>query len=192
MVQEKCILKKTVLYISSAAVNVKKTELSLEEFLGMLSGLKMSEMSFVMLKPDAVLRRYSGKILTRFEEKGLKIVATKLLIINKELAEKHYAEHSEKPFFKDLVDYITSGPVLAFVFEGEGCIPIIRKIVGATNPKEAELGSIRGDYAIDTGRNIIHASDSIESAEREINLFFNNAEIHKYKLPDEELIYEEP
>lgn len=145
-----------------------------------------------MLKPDALLRRLLGKVISRFEERGLKINAAKIMIIEKDLAEKHYAEHSQKPFFGDLVEYITSGPVLAMAVEGEECITLIRKMVGATNPKEAELGTIRGDYAIDTGRNIIHASDSTESARRELNLFFKDSEIYKYPLPDEELIYEEP
>ncbi|MDD1774249.1 MAG: nucleoside-diphosphate kinase [Methanobacterium sp.] len=152
----------------------------------------MKEMSFLMLKPDAVKRKLSGEIISRLENKGLKIVAAKMLIITPELAEKHYGEHSEKPFFKDLVDYITSGPVLAMVIEGGECISLIRKMVGATNPKEASLGTIRGDYAIDTGRNIIHASDSPASATREIALFFDDSEICSYTLPDEELIYEEP
>lgn len=145
-----------------------------------------------MLKPDAVKRKLSGKIITRLEEKGLKIVAAKMLIISDEMAQKHYAEHSQKPFFKDLVDYITSGPVLAMVIEGGECISLIRKMVGATNPREADLGTIRGDYAIDTGRNIIHASDSPASAKREISLFFQDFEICNYAMPDEELIYEEP
>ena len=152
----------------------------------------MKQMSFVMLKPDAVLRRLIGKTVSRFEERGLKVTAAKIMIINKNLAEKHYSEHSQKPFFRDLVDYITSGPVLAMVIEGEECITLIRKMVGVTNPKDAELGTIRGDYAIDTGRNIIHASDSTKSAKREINLFFNDSEIYKFTLPDEEFIYEEP
>lgn len=152
----------------------------------------MKQKSFVMLKPDAVLRRLAGRILNRFEERGLKIVAAKMLIIERDLAEQHYGEHSEKPFFKDLVDYITSGPVLALVIEGEECVSLIRKMVGSTNPKESEPGTIRGDYAIDTGRNVIHASDSAESAKREIPLFFNDGEICSYPLPDEELIYEEP
>ena len=145
-----------------------------------------------MLKPDAVKRRLTGEVLGRFEKRGLKIMATKMMLIDTNLAQKHYGEHSEKPFFKDLVEYITSGPVLATVIEGEECIALIRKMVGATNPQEADLGTIRGDYAIDTGRNIIHASDSPDSAAREISLFFEDSEICEYNLPDEELIYEEP
>ena len=155
-------------------------------------GRKMKEISFVMLKPDAVLRRLSGRIISRFEERGLKIIAAKMMIIERELAEIHYAEHKQKPFFENLVDYITSGPVLAFAIEGEDCISLIRKIVGATNPKDADIGTIRGDYAIDTGKNIIHASDSPESAEREVKLFFNDPEICSYQMPDEEWVYEEP
>ena len=152
----------------------------------------MKQRSFVMLKPDAVKRRLAGDVLGRFEKRGLKIMAAKMMIINRTLAEKHYGEHSEKPFFKDLVEYITSGPVLATVIEGEECISMIRRMVGATNPQEADLGTIRGDYAIDTGRNIIHASDSAVSGAREISLFFEETEICEYTLPDEELIYEEP
>ncbi|MCZ3364722.1 MULTISPECIES: nucleoside-diphosphate kinase [Methanobacterium] len=150
----------------------------------------MMERSFVMLKPDAVLRRLMGTVLTRFEERGLKLVAVKMMNISEELAKEHYGEHKEKPFFNDLVSYITSAPVLAMVIEGDDCISLIRKMVGATNPKEADLGTIRGDYALDTGRNIIHASDSSASAKREIALFFNDSEINEYALPDESLIYE--
>ncbi len=150
----------------------------------------MIERSFVMLKPDAVLRRLMGTVLTRFEERGLKLVAVKMMNISEELAKEHYGEHKEKPFFNDLVSYITSAPVLAMVIEGDDCISLIRKMVGATNPKEADLGTIRGDYALDTGRNIIHASDSSASAKREIALFFNDSEINEYSLPDESLIYE--
>ena len=152
----------------------------------------MKQRSFVMLKPDAVKRRLTGEVLGRFEKRGLKIMAAKMMLIDTNLAQKHYGEHSEKPFFKDLVEYITSGPVLATVIEGEECIALIRKMVGATNPQKADLGTIRGDYAIDTGRNIIHASDSPDSASREISLFFEDSEICEYSLPDEELIYEEP
>jgi nucleoside-diphosphate kinase len=151
----------------------------------------MSERSFVMLKPDAILRRLMGTVLTRFEERGLKIVAAKMMEISEDLAKEHYGEHIEKPFFKDLVGYITSAPVLAMVIEGDECISLIRKMVGATNPKDADLGTIRGDYALDTGRNIIHASDSPQSAKREISLFFEDSEICEYTLPDESLIYEQ-
>jgi len=152
----------------------------------------MKQRSFVMLKPDAIKRRLTGEVISRFESRGLKIIAAKFMVIDHSLAQKHYGEHSEKPFFKDLVDYITSGPVLATVIEGEECISLIRKMVGATNPHEADLGTIRGDYAIDTGRNIIHASDSASSAVREISLFFEDSEIFEYSMPDEEMIYEEP
>ena len=142
------------------------------------------------MKPDAVQRRLMGKILSRFEEKGLQIVAVKLMQIDEELAKTHYGEHAEKPFFPGLVEYITSSPALAMVIEGEEAITTIRKLVGATNPLEADLGTIRGDYGMDTGRNIIHASDSPASAEREIGLFFNEDEICDYKIVDNDLIYE--
>ena len=150
----------------------------------------MIQKSFVMMKPDAVQRRLMGKILSRFEEKGLQIVACKLIHIDEDLAKTHYGEHAEKPFFQSLVDYITSSPSLAMVIQGEEAITTIRKIVGATNPLEADLGTIRGDYGMDTGRNIIHASDAPESAEREISLFFNEDEICDYQIVDNELIYE--
>ena len=150
----------------------------------------MIQKSFVMMKPDAVQRRLMGKILSRFEEKGLQIVAVKLMQIDEELAKTHYGEHAEKPFFPSLVEYITSSPALAMVIEGEEAITTIRKLVGATNPLEADLGTIRGDYGMDTGRNIIHASDSPASAEREIALFFNEDEICDYQIVDNNLIYE--
>ncbi|MBM4240166.1 MAG: nucleoside-diphosphate kinase [Euryarchaeota archaeon] len=150
----------------------------------------MIERSFVMLKPDAVLRRLMGDIINRFEARGLKIVGVKMLNISRELAEEHYAEHEQKPFFNDLVEYITSGSTLAMVVEGDDCINLIRKMVGSTNPKESDIGTIRGDYALETGRNIIHASDSPKSAKREISLFFDDSEICEYKMPDEHLVYE--
>jgi nucleoside-diphosphate kinase len=150
----------------------------------------MIQKSFVMMKPDAVQRRLMGKILSRFEEKGLQVVAVKLIQIDEELAKTHYGEHAEKPFFPSLVEYITSSPSLAMVIEGEEAITTIRKLVGATNPLEADLGTIRGDYGMDTGRNIIHASDSPASAEREIGLFFNEDEICDYQIVDNNLIYE--
>ena len=150
----------------------------------------MIQKSFVMMKPDAVQRRLMGKILSRFEEKGLQIVACKLIHIDEDLAKTHYGEHAEKPFFPSLVEYITSSPSLAMVIEGEEAITTIRKLVGATNPLEADLGTIRGDFGMDTGRNIIHASDAPESAEREISLFFNEDEICDYEIVDNNLIYE--
>ena len=143
-----------------------------------------------MMKPDAVQRRLMGKVLSRFEEKGLQIVAVKLIQIDEELAKTHYVEHVDKPFFPGLVEYITSSPSLAMVIEGEEAISTIRKLVGATNPLEADLGTIRGDFGMDTGRNIIHASDSPASAEREIGLFFNEDEICDYQIVDNNLIYE--
>lgn len=152
----------------------------------------MKQRTFTMLKPDVVKRRLTGEILARFEKRGLKIVAAKTLMISDDLAKTHYGEHSDKPFFGDLISYITSGPVFAMVLEGDDVISMVRKMVGATNPKEAAVGTIRGDYAIDTGRNIVHASDSEESAEREINLFFDESEFCDYELPDEDIIYEEP
>ena len=150
----------------------------------------MRQRTFAMLKPDAVKRRLAGKILSRFEERGIKIIAAKTLMISEELAKTHYGEHSEKPFFNDLVSYITSGPVFAMVLESDDVIAQVRKMVGATNPKEADVGTIRGDYAIDLGRNVIHASDSEESAVREIALFFDESEFCDYELPDEDIIYE--
>jgi nucleoside-diphosphate kinase len=150
----------------------------------------MMEKSFVMMKPDAVQRRLMGQVLSRFEEKGLQIVAAKLMHISEDLAKEHYGEHSEKPFFGGLVEYITSSAVLAMVIQGDDCISLIRKMVGATNPKEADLGTIRGDFALDMGRNIIHASDSPQSAGREISLFFDESEILEYEMPDTKLIYE--
>lgn len=150
----------------------------------------MKQRTYAMLKPDAVKRRLTGKILSRFEERGIKIIAAKTLIISEELAKTHYGEHSDKPFFDDLVSYITSGPVFAMVLEADDVIAQVRKMVGATNPKEADVGTIRGDYAIDLGRNVIHASDSEESAVREIGLFFDESEFCDYELPDEDIIYE--
>ncbi|MBR5503701.1 MAG: nucleoside-diphosphate kinase [Methanobrevibacter sp.] len=150
----------------------------------------MIERSFVMMKPDAVSRRLMGQILSRFEDKGLKIVAMKLRQIDEDLAKEHYGEHAEKPFFGSLVEYITSSPALTMVIEGDDAISVIRKMVGATNPKEADIGTIRGDFGMDTGRNIIHASDAPESAAREIALFFDEEEICDYSMSDNAWIYE--
>ncbi len=139
------------------------------------------EKTFVMIKPDGVQRNLTGEIIKRFEKKGLKLVAMKLLIITRSLAEEHYKEHVGKPFFEELVSFITSGPVVAMVWEGLEVIPLARTMMGKTNPSEAAPGTIRGDFAIFTGNNVIHGSDSPQSAEREINLFFKTEEIVNYQ-----------
>ena len=148
------------------------------------------ERTFVMVKPAGVHRGFIGEIISRLERKGLKIVGMKMTKISTELAKEHYAEHKEKPFFNNLVDFITSGPVVAMVVEGKNAIKVVRNLVGATNPAEAAPGTIRGDFGLDVGRNIVHASDSPSSAEREISLFFKPEEIVEYEKVDEKWIYE--
>lgn len=138
------------------------------------------EKTFLMVKPDGVQRNLIGEIVSRFEKKGFQLVGAKLMVISKELAEKHYGEHKERPFFGELVDFITSSPVFAMVWQGEGVIATARNMMGATNPQESAPGTIRGDYGVQVSQNIIHGSDSPESAEREINLFFNEEEITAY------------
>lgn len=130
------------------------------------------EETLVLIKPDGVKRQICGEILTRYERKGLIIKAMKLLQTPKELAEEHYAEHKDKPFFGELVDFITSGPVLAFVLASKNVVTSVRTINGATNPVDATPGSIRGDYALTMDSNVVHASDSVDSAAREIHLWF--------------------
>ena len=130
------------------------------------------EETLVLIKPDGVKRQICGEILTRYERKGLIIKAMKLLQTPKELAEEHYAEHKDKPFFGELVDFITSGPVLAFVLAGKNAVTSVRTIYGETNPVDATPGSIRGDYALTMDSNVVHASDSVDSATREIHLWF--------------------
>ncbi len=139
------------------------------------------ERTYVMLKPGVMQRRVAGEILSRIEKKGLKIVAMKLMNIGRELAETHYAEHREKPFFGELTGYITSGPVLAMVIEGDNAVAAVRRLCGATKVDDALPGTIRGDYAMHTGMNIIHASDAVASAEREIALYFKKDEIISWK-----------
>jgi nucleoside-diphosphate kinase len=148
------------------------------------------ERTFVMVKPDGVQRGLVGEIISRLERKGLKIVAIKMLKIPMEMAEKHYEEHKNKPFFSSLISYITSGPVVAMVVEGKNAVKVVRKLVGATNPAEAEPGTIRGDFGLDLGRNVVHASDSITSAEREIRLFFKDDEILNYERDLDAWVYE--
>ena len=138
------------------------------------------ERTFLMVKPDGVQRNLIGEIVGRFEKKGFQLVGAKLMQITPELAGEHYGEHKERPFFGELVDFITSGPVFAMVWEGENVIATSRLLVGATNPKESAPGTIRGDYAVTVGKNIIHGSDSAESAVREIGLFFKEEELVSY------------
>lgn len=132
---------------------------------------------FAMLKPGVVNRRLVGEVIERLEKKGLKIVGLKLVHPTVELAQEHYSEHKDKPFFTELVDYLSSGPVIAMVLQADDCVQLTRKLVGKTKPCDAEPGTIRGDYCIHTNRNIIHASDSDENAEREIKLWFKDNEI---------------
>lgn len=133
--------------------------------------------TFVAIKPDGVQRGLSGEIISRFERKGLKFVGMKFMQVTRELAESHYGEHKGKPFFEGLVSFITSGPIVAMVLEGKDAVSIARNIIGATNPSTAAPGTIRGDLALEIGRNMVHGSDSPESAKREIGIFFNENEL---------------
>ncbi|CAD5971581.1 nucleoside-diphosphate kinase [Planktothrix agardhii 1806] len=139
------------------------------------------ERTFIAIKPDGVQRRLVGEIIGRFEAKGFTLVGLKLIIASQELAERHYDIHKERPFFKDLVSFITSGPLVAMVWEGDGVVASARRIIGATNPLTAEPGTIRGDFAVSIGRNIIHGSDAIETAQREISLWFTDAELANWE-----------
>ncbi len=130
------------------------------------------ERTLILVKPDAFARNLTGEIIARFERKGLRLAAMSLMTMSRELAERHYAEHAGKPFYDELVDFITSGPLVAMVLEGERAITAARQLIGATNPLEANTGSIRGDYAISVGQNMVHGSDAPESAAREVALFF--------------------
>ncbi len=132
----------------------------------------MSERTLILVKPDAFARNLTGEIIARFERKGLKLVALELRTLTRETAQRHYAEHEGKPFFAELVDFITSGPLVAMVLEGEQAVAAARQVIGATNPLQAAPGSIRGDYAVAIGTNMVHGSDSTESAAREAALFF--------------------
>jgi len=139
------------------------------------------ERSLVLIKPDAMQRGLAGTIITRLEKQGLKLVAIKMLHLDKALARRLYAIHKDKPFFNSLVDYISSVPIVAAVFEGEGAIAVIRKTMGATDPAKAEAGTIRGDFGVDTEHNSVHGSDSVETAAKEIKLFFAEDEIFNYR-----------
>ena len=138
------------------------------------------ERSLILVKPDAVERGFSGAIVGRLESAGLKLVALKMLRMDQALAERHYAPHKEKPFFKGLISFITSGPIVAAVFEGEDAVRRIRTVMGATDPAKAEAGSIRKDFGLDIERNAVHGSDSVKTAEQEVALFFKDSEILGY------------
>ena len=138
------------------------------------------ERSLVLVKPDAMQRGLAGVIISRLEKRGLKIVAMKMLQMDKTLAQRHYAIHKDKPFFNDLVEFITSSPIIAAVFEGEKAVEAIRQTMGATDPTKASAGSIRGDFGLNVQQNLVHGSDSAENAEKEISLFFSPEEILDY------------
>ena len=138
------------------------------------------ERSLVLIKPDAMQRDLAGTIIARFEKLGMKLVALKMLHADKALAQRHYAVHKDKPFYNDLVDYISSAPIVACVFEGEGAVEVIRKAMGATDPAQAEKGTLRGDFGLSIEKNSVHGSDSTATAEAEIKLFFSPEEIFGY------------
>ena len=148
------------------------------------------EKTFVMIKPDGVQRGFIGEIINRFEKKGIKIVAIKMVSVDQKLAEKHYGIHKGKPFFEPTVKYIISSPVIAMVLEGKNVINMVRTMMGKTDPQKADMGTIRGDLGQFIGRNIVHGSDGSDTAEFEINLWFKPDEISKYKKIDEHWLRE--
>ena len=148
------------------------------------------EKTLVLLKPDAVQRGLCGEIIGRLERTGLKIVGMKLMQVSDELANRHYGEHVGKPFFDGLVGFITSGPIVAMAFEGNNAVSIVRKTMGATNPADSPPGSVRGDFGVDIGRNLVHGSDSPESAVRELGLFFSEDELLSYERSSDPWITE--
>ena len=148
------------------------------------------ERTLVIIKPDAIQRRLVGEILTRFERRGLRIIAMKLIKIDRPLAEKHYAEHQAKPFYEPLIQFITAAPAVVMVLEGYRAISAVRNMMGATNPAEAEPGTIRADFAMQTRYNLVHGSDSPETAKRETDLFFAPAEIISQPRPTDPFVFE--
>ena len=148
------------------------------------------ERTFLAIKPDGVQRQLVGQVIQRFEAKGFTLVGLKLLQVPRELAEKHYEVHKERPFFAGLVNFITSGPVVAMVWEGDGVVAASRKMIGATNPLSAEPGTIRGDFGVNIGRNLIHGSDAIETAQREIALWFKDEELAPWTPSTQSWLYE--
>jgi nucleoside-diphosphate kinase len=145
---------------------------------------RVGERTFVMIKPDAISRRLCGEIIRRYEAKGLRLAALKLQIISRELAEQHYAEHAGKPFYEGLVAFITSGPSIQMVWEGPDAVNQVRKMNGATDCRKADVGTIRGDLGLSTQKNLVHASDSPETARREIAVYFAQEELWDYPMPD--------
>ena len=150
------------------------------------------ERTLILIKPDAMQRGLAGEIISRLERRGLRIVAMRLFHMDEAVARKHYAEHEGKGFYESLVSYITASPIIGAVLEGTDAVAITRKTMGATNPANAEPGTIRGDLGVETGRNLIHGSDSVESAEREIALFFESSELHSYRKDVDRWIFENP
>jgi nucleoside-diphosphate kinase len=151
---------------------------------------KRLERTYIMLKPDGVQRGVVGESISRFEKKGFKLIALKMYTPSKELLEEHYKELKEKPFFPKLMSYMLMGPVVCMVWQGRNAVATGRKILGKTNPFDSEPGTIRGDFGIESGRNIIHGSDSVESAEREIKLWFTPEEIQKWEKDEDKWLYE--
>jgi len=150
------------------------------------------ERTLILIKPDAMQRGLAGELIRRLEQRGLRIVGMRLFQMDDALARRHYREHEQQAFFESLLAYITSSPIVAAVFEGTGAVDAVRKSVGATNPGNAEAGTIRGDLALETGRNLIHASDSLESAKREIPLFFMGRDLYPGRRDIDRWIFEEP
>ena len=148
------------------------------------------EKTLVLVKPDGVQRGLVGEIISRFERRGLKLIGLKLMQVTDQLANTHYGEHKERPFFPGLVNFITSGPVISMAWEGDNAIAIVRQTMGSTNPVESDPGTIRGDLGVNIGRNIVHGSDSTESATRELGLFFSADEILSYKRSTDQWIIE--
>ena len=148
------------------------------------------ERTFIMIKPDGVQRHLTGEIIHRFERKGFTLVGLKMLQVSRDLAEKHYGVHKERPFFNSLIEFITSAPVIAMVWEGENVVSAARNLIGATNPTTADPGSIRGDFGVSIGRNLIHGSDAIETAQTEVALWFSDEELLDWKPVRQSWLYE--
>jgi nucleoside-diphosphate kinase len=152
--------------------------------------MKRMERTLIIAKPDAVQRGLTGELISRFEQRGLKVIALKMVQVSRELAEQHYAVHAGKGFYAGLVNYIISAPVVVFVLEGGNAVAAARQTIGATNPINAAPGTIRGDFALEVGRNLVHGSDSPENAATEIALWFNEAELVSHSRPTETWLYE--